>query len=371
VKKSGTVPGFFITSVVCLRLRESLRCLYLSVTKAGGKQQGFGIGLFVQEQRPELAGRMMVTDLPGKRRILFKCRFVWALLVVFCGLVGLAVIFFSRRPVVLVTDSGFTAFYGKQRTGVKKMSLSVLFFRQVKTALVAESAGPDLVSLAARMASARPHAVFFPYRYRDGALRYIRDYPDVAAAVLAGREKPSETAFPGPEGAGGNGLAWYSTDVLTDFYRGGFCAGLLAMPDGEILVQAGTITPEQRSALLQGVKESGNQETVPRVRFTNRDFPEGLACAVLAGGGEAFFEEVPAVPFVLYSWLDPAAVPAETAVLFSDSPWEALPEALKLLESGHFEGVIPSGIQVLGGKTVGLSAGRIKRLIFSPVMAYN
>jgi hypothetical protein len=297
---------------------------------------------------------------------LFTRRSFWALFVVFvvfCGIVGLAAIFFSRPPVVLVTDSTFTVFYGKQRTMVKKITLSALFFREVKTALVAESAGPDLVSLAARTASAEPHAVFFPYRYRDGAIRYIRDYPDVAVAVLAGREKPSETS--GPEDtAAGNGLAWYSTDVLTDFYRGGFCAGLLAMPDGEILVQAGTITPEQRSALLQGVNES-SQGTAPRVRFTGRDFPEGMACAVLASGGEAFFEEAPVVPFVLYSWLDPAAIPAETAVLFSDSPWEALPEALKLLESGQFEGAVPSNIQVLGGKTAGLSAARIKRLIFS------
>jgi hypothetical protein len=303
-------------------------------------------------------------------KALFTRRFVWALFIVLCSLAGLVMVFFSRPPVVLVTDSAFTVFYGKQRSVVKKISLSALFFRQVKTALVAESAGPDLVSLAARTASAQPHAVFFPYRYRDGALRYIRDYPDVAVAVLGGREKPSET--PGPEDdTGGNGLAWYSTDVLTDFYRGGFCAGLLAIPDGEIVVQAGTITSEQRSALLQGVKESSNQETAPRVRFTGRDFPEGMACAVLASGGEAFFREAPVIPFVLYSWLDPAVVPAETAVLFSDSPWETLPEALKLLESGQFGGAIPSNIQVLGGKTAGLSAGRIKRLIFSPVMAYN
>jgi hypothetical protein len=92
---------------------------------------------------------------------------------------------------------------------------------------------------------------------------------------------------------------------------------------------------------------------------------------VLASDGEAFFKEASVVPFVLYSWLDPAAVPAETAVLFSDSPWEALPEALKLLERGRFEGAIPSNIRVLGGKIPGLSAERIKRLIFSPVMAYN
>jgi hypothetical protein len=314
-----------------------------------------------------------MAGLPGKLQVLFRRRSVRALSAVLCGLIGLAAVFFSRRPVVLVTDSAFTAFYGEQRTKVKKISLSALLFRQVKTALVAESAGPDLVSIAARTASAKPYAVFFPYRYRDGALRYVSDHPDVLAAVLAGRESPA----PGPEvpdtagAAGGSGLAWYSTDVLTDFYRGGICAGLLTVSAGEILVQAGTVTPEQRLALLQGVEEGSVRETVPRVRFTNREFPEGVACAVLAGGGEAFFKEAPSIPFVLYSWLDPAAIPAEAAVIFSDSPWEALPEALKLLEKGLFEGVIPSVPRVLGGKTAGLSAGRIKRLNFSPATTDN
>jgi hypothetical protein len=145
----------------------------------------------------------------------------------------------------------------------------------------------------------------------------------------------------------------------------------LAVSSGEILVQAGTVTTEQRAALLQGVEESAGPEAVSRVRFTNRDFLEKVACAVVAGGGDVFFKRESAVPFILYSWLDPAAVPVEAAVVFSDSPWEALPEALKLLEKGRFEGVIPSAPRVSGSKTAGISAGRIKRLIFSPGTADN
>ncbi|MDR0586457.1 MAG: hypothetical protein LBG26_04385 [Treponema sp.] len=314
-----------------------------------------------------------MANLPEKPRILFTRRFVRALSAVFCGLVVVAAVFFSRRPVVLVTDSAFTALYGEQRTMMKKIRLSALFFRQVKTAFVTESAGPDLVSLAARMASARPYAVFFPYRYRDGALRYIGDYPDASVAVLAGREKTLETASPGPAVSAGapGGLAWYSTDTLTDFYRGGFCAGLLAVSSGEILVQAGTVSAEQRSALLQGVEESAGPRAVSRVRFTNGDFPEEAACAVVAGGGEVFFKREPAVPFILYSWLDPAIVPAEAAVIFSDSPWETVPEALKLLEKGQFQGIIPSVPWVSGSKTAGISAGQIKRLNFSPGIGDN
>jgi hypothetical protein len=313
----------------------------------------------------------IVADVAKKIRVLFKRRFVRALFVVFCGLAVLAAVFLYRRPVVLVTDSVFDSLYGKQRGVVKKLGVSALFFRRIKTASVAESAGPDLISLAARMASARPYAVFFPYRYREGALRYIGDYPDASVAVLAGRAL--ETAFPGPAVSADvpAGLAWYSTDVLTDFYRGGFCAGLLAVSSGEILVQAGTVTTEQRSALLQGVEESAGQQAVSRVRFTNRDFPEEAACAVVASGGEVFFRREPVVPFVLYSWLDPAAVPVEAAVIFSDSPWEILPEALKLLEKGQFEGIIPSVPWVPESKTAGISAGRIKRLNFSPGTADN
>ncbi|MDR2144721.1 MAG: hypothetical protein LBP29_10175 [Treponema sp.] len=314
-----------------------------------------------------------MANLPEKLQTLFARRSVRALSAVFCGLAVLAAVFLCRRPVVLVTDSAFNAFYGKQRAAVKKLGLSAAFFRQVKTALVAESAAPDLVSVAARAASKRPHAVFFPYRYRDGALRYITDYPDVSVAVLAGREQPLETAVPDPAVSAGApaGPAWYSTDGLTDFYRGGFCAGLLAASSGEILVQAGTVTTEQRSALLQGIEESAGPEAVSRVRFTNRDFSEEVACAVIASGGDVFFKRESAVPFILYSWLDPAAVPVEAAVIFSDSPWEALPEALKLLEKGQFEGVIPSVPWVSGSKTEGISAGRIKKLNFSPETTDN
>jgi hypothetical protein len=302
---------------------------------------------------------------------LFNRRSVRALSAVFCVFVGLAAAFFSRRPVVLVTDSAFTALYGKQRTAVKKLGLSARFFRRVKTAPVAESAGPDLVSLAARAASGRPHAVFFPYRYRDGALRYIRDYPDVRAAVLAGRESGASGPAAGASDAAG-GLAWYSTDVLTDLYRGGFCAGLLAVSAGEISVfWANPLDSEQKSALLRGVEDGAGPETASRVSFTGGNFPGETACAILAGGGEAFFGEQTGIPFIMYSWLDPAALPSEAAVLFSDSPWEALPEALKLLEKGRFEGAVPSVPRVLGGKAAGLSAGRIKKLNFSPEVTDN
>jgi hypothetical protein len=311
---------------------------------------------------------MMMAGLPEKLRVLFTRRAVRALFAVLCGFAGLAAVFFSRPPVVLVTDSAFTALYGERRTMVTKLGLSARLFRRVKTALVSESAGPDLVSLAARAASGRPHAVFFPYRYRDGALRYIRDYPDVRAAVLAGREPRA----PDPAGAPEAALAWYSTDVGTDLYRGGFCAGLLTPPAGEIL--AGALDPEQRAALLRGVEESAGQETASRVRFSG-DFSGGdlskTACVVLAGGGTAFLEKDTNIPFILYSWLDPAALPGGAAVLFSDSPWEILPEALKLLEKGRFEGAVPSVPRVLGGKTAGLSPGRIKKLNFSLPAADN
>jgi hypothetical protein len=308
--------------------------------------------------------RGSMTDLPKKLQALFARRFLRAFSAILCGLAVLAAIFLYRRPVVLVTDSAFTALYGKQRGAVKKLSLSALLFRRVKTAPVAENAGPDLVSLAARAASKRPYAVFFPYRYRDGALRYTADYPDVPAAVLGGREKPPGTPAPEP--------AWYSTDVLTDLYRGGFCAGLLAAGRaGDIIVFQVPLDREQRAALLKGVEESAGAEKTASVRFTDGDFSGEAACAVLAGGGEAFFREHTDIPFILYSWLDPAAAPSEAAVIFSDSPWEVLPQALSLLEKGRLEGIIPSIPLFSGYKTADMSPVRIKKIIFFPESADN
>jgi hypothetical protein len=190
-------------------------------------------------------------------------------------------------------------------------------------------------------------------------------------AVLAGREL--ETAFPGPAVSADApaGMAWYSTDVLTDLYRGGFCAGLLAAGRaGDIVVfQANALDPEQRSALLKGAEGSAGTETASRVSFVSGNFSGETACAVIIDGGEAFFRENADTPFILYTWLDPAAVPAEAAVIFSDSPWETLPEALKLLTKGRFEGIVPSVPHVSGSAAI--SAGQIKRLNFSREIADN
>ncbi|MDR1507172.1 MAG: hypothetical protein LBI67_08730 [Treponema sp.] len=283
-----------------------------------------------------------------------------ALFAVICGVFLAGVVFCARRPVVLVNDAAFALLYGKRRAWVKKAGLELLLFRRIKTAVVAESAGPDLVSLAAAMASKRPYAVFFPYRYREGALRYHRDHPDAPAALLAGRKKPPESAA-----AEGGGLAWYSTDTPTDLYRAGFCAAALA-GDGEILViHSGALAPEETAAFRAGAGTASVSFAPPGMNA-----PERTACAVLPGT-EKIPEGDTELPFILYTWLDPALLPEEAAVVFSDSPWEALPAALALLEEGQLLGTIPSEITVLGKKTRDLSTVQIKRLIFSPAGADN
>jgi hypothetical protein len=336
-----------------------------------------------------------------------------------------AALFFNRAPVVLVTDSLFTGLYGRRRAFVRQVELSLLLVRPVITVFVSSGAGPDLVSLAVWNTSKQPFTVFFPYRYHEAALRYAREHPGVQSVVFAGREKaPPALAASAP-------AAWFSTDVRTDFYRAGYCAGALTVPENRIEESFGaapreivvfqdeySVGDKEREAFSLGLEAyradirglpAGNpvpaNASFPGIPlftgrnwdFSGSDNPEDiakLACAVVSGGGEVFFKADIGIPLVMFTWLNPAVLPDETVLTFDDSPWALIPQALDILKTGRREGVIPSvihgGISALpldlagaAGRIFGLSSGshnrilpkrtvdRIKKLNFLKNMADN
>jgi hypothetical protein len=177
-------------------------------------------------------------------------------------LVAVWAVFSLRKPVVVVSDAAFTELYGKKRENREKFLLSLSLFRPVKAVYIAPGAGPDLISLAAWSASKGAFAAFFPYRYHEGAERYLADHPGERAAVLAGRRQmpgnvaanrpvldpetgrpvdygqaAAKAAAPQAGDSGGEGSqgeqqspswpVWVYTDVETDFYRAGFATGKL------------------------------------------------------------------------------------------------------------------------------------------------
>jgi hypothetical protein len=312
----------------------------------------------------------------------------------------LAYLFFTRNPVILVSDSSFAVLYGRQRARVMRAVLFLRLFRPVKTVSVAANAGSDMVSLAVWDASKQPFAVFFPYRYYEGALRYAQDHPGVQAAVFAGRQNM-------PPGYGSGqadsppAVAWFSTDSRTDFYRAGYCAGALAVPEDRIkqafemeqrtiLVFQDNVHGQDReqeafllgleayrkdiSDLVTGVTGGANAPFpgIPHFagadwEFFGRDNPDdvaGLACAVISGKGDAFFQANLAIPLVIFTWLDPAFLPDETVLVFDDSPWALIPQALDMLKTGRGSGAIPSAVR--GGTLVRLPdlAGNAERFFF-------
>ncbi|MDR2211028.1 MAG: hypothetical protein LBO65_06115 [Spirochaetaceae bacterium] len=254
-------------------------------------------------------------------------------------------IFFCRAPVILVEDEAFTLLYGKKRAFSAALALSLALFRPVKTAVVAPGAGPDLAAQAAAGLSPRPWGVFFPYRYREGARRYLRNRPGFPVAVLAGRQGAEESP-----GAGGEPL-WIGTDTGTDLYRAGAAAGILTKKAGGTAVLYHTEPAEdQRRAFTGGFTGQGRPEGA--LVFVSQAgsaedpaLPGTPGCVVLAGEGGASMREA-AAPLVLFTWLDPALVPRQGMLIFDDSPWAQLGPALELLKKGE-NGAVPSQMVVL------------------------
>jgi hypothetical protein len=288
---------------------------------------------------------------------------------------------FVREPVILVSDASFRMLYGEKRFFIDKWITALRIFRPVKTVIVAEGAGPDLVALAAKTAAKNPRAVFFSYRHYDGALRYVRDYPDMPAAVLAGRKKPpggGEKPFP----------LWITADIGTNIYRAGLCAAATVYVPGEITPSGGIVMyhdgdfagEREKRAFRQGIDDfwkgitgaayRGKLDYVnsrnymdPPAMPENEQFLslnwETTACVVIEDHGGGFFRaNAQEIPLIVFTWMDPAFLPGETVMVFDDSPWAILPQALALVESGR-NGFIPSKLRFPAG---GLSKDLEKRL---------
>jgi len=281
-------------------------------------------------------------------------------------------VFFGRKPVILVSDGPFNILYGEQRARYARLSLSIRIFRQIKTVTVADGAGPDLVAQAAASLSQKPYGVFFPYRYREGARRYLKDRPGSPVVILGGRNRPENKGEPDAADPW-----WFCTDTLGDLYRAGFLAGEFALQDpesgGAALYQDG-LGETERTAFSRGLSEQGWEGTPffsSNAESASRFLKEKNACLVLLKKGDArFFEDSGAI--VLFTWVDPALTPQKTTAVFDDSPWAQLGLALKSLKKEKIPpgvaglSLIPSELTVLrqkyGKKKGTFGINRIKSL---------
>ncbi|MDR2470553.1 MAG: hypothetical protein LBD09_00395 [Treponema sp.] len=220
-----------------------------------------------------------------------------------------AAVFTGRRPVILLEDRPFILLYGENRALFRRLALSLVLFRPVLTVEIAAGAGPDTAARAAAARSRRPRAVFFPYRYREGARRYLAERPGFPVFILGGRNPPDRPPSGAVPGAAGPEPRWVCTDTRTDELR----AGVLAERSGA------------------------------RVVRSREDF---------AAAG-------PDTPLILFTWQDPALVPRKTLAVFDDAPWTQIGPALKLPEAADRgpergplspEGLIPSEMLLFWGR---------------------
>ena len=279
---------------------------------------------------------------------------------IFAGLIiilALIVVFFCRKPVILVTDNAFNVLYGKKRGLFKQFSLSLSLFRPVKTIAIAEGAGPDLVAQGAAGLSRRPLAAFFPYRYKDGALRYLQIRPGSPVIILAGRKPHKEE--------GNDSAFWFYTDTVTDLYRAGGIAGLFAGYDRQnrdIALFYKEIDNSEKEAFIEGLED---QKWSGSPLFSPDSAEINLACALILEDFR-FSEEEKSRSLILFSWMDPVLAPQRTLAIFDDSPWAQISPALDLIGKGEQSGSIPSGIIVCRGdktqKSLYNGINRIKNL---------
>jgi hypothetical protein len=294
----------------------------------------------------------------GRKKVL-----IWAGIGFLLLCMGLGGLFFSRPPVVLVTDIAFDGLYGLRRTWLKRIETSIRLFRPVVTAQIAENTGSDVVVFVVEEASAAPYAVLFPYRYYEGARRYAGQYPDVPVVLLGngmGRAPVEVEAL----------FIW--TDRRTDFYRAGRCAAVFALDSGGqvLFFQDDLVTVEDREAFLLGLQEQGHDQR-PIYVGINSDYASlsDISCVVMTGSAVAFLERNEKIPIILFSWVDPSITSTEIKLIFDDSSWALAVRAVEMVSRGQDPGPIPSEIVVLDRRIS--SEGvlqNLKKVVYSNIL---
>jgi hypothetical protein len=253
------------------------------------------------------------------------------------------VFFYSRSPVLFVTDTSFDVLYGVRRIREKQIELSLRFFRRIKTVSVAENIGTDMLVFAVEEAYRSPYGVLFPYRYYEAAGRYAAQFPQVPVVLFGGRirEAPEE------------GGLFIATDIMTDLYRAGRCAAIFAQRgSGRILFyQDNSISSDNRETFLLGLREQGFEGDPLFVNAaTDYAVPEDIACVVLTASSASFLERNLPIPVILFSWIDPALTARGVKIIFDDSPWAMAARTITMLSRGEWVGSLSSKVLLPRGR---------------------
>jgi hypothetical protein len=290
---------------------------------------------------------------PLLKFILKYLKLLAVLAAIIIGLAVTALVFYRRPPVLVVTDAPFIELYGKERIRRRQILSSLALFRRVKPVITADGASPDIIVEAISGAAQHPYCVLFPAYLAPAAESFHLQFPETQAAVLVGFSPFS--GLPQSDGV----LCVYRTDLETDMYRAGLFAGLLGLKNSSpdvpricFLWQDHYIQAAERESFSRGLKES-DPDAVARFAKSDSDMPdpEGISCVVLGRSGAEYLEKNARTPLILFSWLDPSMLPAETAAAFDDSTWALAVPAVRMAVSSQAEGKIPSKPLIFSGET--------------------
>jgi hypothetical protein len=274
-----------------------------------------------------------------------------------------ALVFYNRLPVLVLTDISFIELYGKERLRRQGIAASFALFRRVKPVITADSASPDIQVAAISGAARNPYCVLFPAYLAGAAEHYHLQFPGIPAAILIGYRASSD--FPQPDGV----LCVYRTDLETDLYRAGLLAGMIGLkkgpPDAQrtcFLWQDRYIQTPERESFSRGLSESDSRAVA---RFTNSASdlpgPEAVSCMILTRSGAEYLDKNTKTPLILFTWLDPLMLPAQTVAAFDDSTWALVIPAARMAVSSQAEGKIPSKPLLFSGEKADNGIGQILR----------
>jgi len=263
-------------------------------------------------------------------------------------------VFYCRSPVLVVTDATFIELYGKGRIRRQGITSSLALFRRVRPVITADGASPDIQVEAISEASSRPFCVLFPAYLAPAAERFHLQFPEIRTVVLSGFD--SVSGLPRPDGV----LCVYRTDQETDLYRAGLFAGLISLkksaPDAKktsFLWQGRYryLQAAEREIFSRGLRESDPEVAAFFINYAS-EMPglEGISCVVLGHLVAEYMDNNAQIPVILFTWLDPSMIPAETVAVFDDSTWALVVPAVRMASNSQAEGKIPSKPLLFSGK---------------------
>jgi hypothetical protein len=260
------------------------------------------------------------------------------------------IVFFARAPVLAVTDEAFVRLYGQDRIRSESRAASFSLFRRVRTVLIADDAGADIVHIAVSEVSRRPYCVLFPLRFARAARIYSEQNPEIPVVLLEGRYPDSENAIFSSVGINPNDYFVYKTDFDDEFTKAGLVAAAIDNEKNEKIVVfiESHIQIQARTVFLQTLG-SINKPLDTRFFTSFSDFPEisEISCVVLAGEGAEYLEKNSSVPIVFFTWNNPLFMPPEVVLLINDSPMVQTVRAVRMVSAGLKQGKIRSKYTVL------------------------